>query len=501
MIAGRTATRSAGSTRMIPHKVPDVRHVGEPRLTAGLDRTRRLDYSAHRALHPEPPRYSVETLVSMAEAVDLRGRGGAAFPFARKLNAVATSAAKKKAQVAVVVNATEGEPASAKDKMLLLRVPHLVIDGALLAADALDAVEVVIGVAEGHAAHNSILAAVEERGLSDYIRVFALPERFVTGEGGSVINGISGREAIPRGRGGRTSDSGLRGLPTLLSNAETFAQLAMLAELGPTGYAEAGSPDEPGTVLLTVGGSAMRPAVVETPTGVPLATVLDLCGAMVGDGVLVGGYHGRWLTPVNAASVPVSRKSLADVGGVLGAGIVLPLGGETCPLGETVRVTSYLAAQSAGQCGPCRLGLPDVAYALKDLLDGGGTVEAVRWAATGVRGRGACSHPDGTSRFVLSALDTFTEDISEHLLNGTCGRPVYGLLPVPDDDNSNEHLVIDWSRCQGHGLCAKILPQMVKLDAHGYPVISDIPISGAHSQRARRAIEMCPALALRIEER
>src|SRR5690606_7175184 len=151
-----------------------------------------------------------------------------------------------------------------------------------------------------------------------------------------------------------------------------------------------------------------------------------------------------------------------------------------------------------GQCGPCRLGLPDVAYALKEPLDVGGTVEAERSAATGVRGRGACSHPDCPSRFVPPALDTSPDDRSERLLNATCGRPVYGLLPVPDDDNSNEHLVIDWSRCQGHGLCAKILPQMVKLDAHGYPVSSDIPISGAHSQRARRAIEMCPALALRI---
>jgi NADH:ubiquinone oxidoreductase subunit F (NADH-binding)/ferredoxin len=485
---------------MIPHRVPDVRSVGEPRLTAGLDRCRRLDYDAHREVHPEAASHSVETLISMAEAVDLRGRGGAAFPFARKLGAVARTARSKKSDVIVVVNATEGEPASAKDKMLLLRTPHLVLDGAMLAADSLDAVEIVIGVAEGHVAQGSMLAAVEERGLGDYVRVVGLPEKFVTGEGGSVVNGISGRDAVPRGRGGRTSDNGVRGLPTLLSNAETFAQLAVLTGLGPIGYAEAGAPNEPGTVLLTVGGSSMRPAVVETPTGVPLAAVLDLCGAAVGDGVLVGGYHGRWLTPVDAASVPVSRKSLADVGGVLGAGIILPLGGETCPLGEAVRVASYLAAQSSGQCGPCRLGLPDIAHLLKDLADGNGSVEAVRWAAVGTRGRGACSHPDGTSRFVLSALDTFADDLSEHLANGSCGRPVYGILPIPAEEDSNLRLIVDWTRCQGHGLCAKIISDHVHLDAHGYPVIPEGPVPASLRQQAYRAVEMCPALALRLDE-
>src|SRR6202042_953650 len=95
----------------------------------------------------------------------------------------------------------------------------------------------------------------------------------------------------------RASDSGVRGLPTMLSNAETFAQLAALAMLGAAGYASAGPSDEPGTVLLTVGGSVQRPAVVETPTGVPLGHILDVCGTAEPRGVLVGGYHGMWLSP------------------------------------------------------------------------------------------------------------------------------------------------------------------------------------------------------------
>jgi hypothetical protein len=124
--------------------VPQVRWIGQPRLTAGLDQHQRLALANHRAIHGRPPRLPVGALVALARSVDLRGRGGAAFPVARKLQAVAARVGRRRAAV-VLVNATEGEPASAKDKMLLTRAPHLVLDGAMLAASALQAREVVIG--------------------------------------------------------------------------------------------------------------------------------------------------------------------------------------------------------------------------------------------------------------------------------------------------------------------------------------------------------------------
>ncbi|MET7971336.1 hypothetical protein [Micromonospora sp. NPDC005305] len=96
--------------------------------------------------------------------------------------------------------------------------------------------------------------------------------------------------------------------------------------LGPYAYGPVGTTDEPGTVLLTVGGSARRPGVVETSTGVPLLDVLEMCEAEIGPGVLLGGFHGKWITADAAARAVVSRESLAEVGGTLGAGIILPLG-------------------------------------------------------------------------------------------------------------------------------------------------------------------------------
>jgi NADH:ubiquinone oxidoreductase subunit F (NADH-binding)/ferredoxin len=487
--------------------LPPVIRVGQARTTAGLDRHARLDLATHRAEFGPLPALTATNLIAIADQVDLRGRGGAAFPVARKLRAVQAATRGGKRRAVVVVNAAEGEPGSAKDKMLLCRSPHLVLDGALIAARALGAREIIVAVAGDGAHRRSIAEAVAaDSAVRRMTRVVSVPDRFVSGEGGALVNALNGKSALPPGNKVRASDAGVRGLSTLLSNAETFAQVAILAMLGPAGYASAGLATEPGTVLLTVGGSVTRPAIVEVPTGVPLGHVLDICGASLPHGVLVGGYHGMWLTPEAAYQVPVSRAGLAGAGGALGAGVVLVLGAGTCPLGEVSRVASYLAMQSSGQCGPCKLGLPSVARSLAAITAGAGGIdelEAVRRAAGGVRGRGACAHPDGTANFVVSALDVFSADLSEHMFRGQCGRPVLGILPLPGEsgapgEQTQTRLAVDWTRCSGHGLCARLVPELIRLDEHGYPEVLDAPVPFWLARDASQAVEMCPALALRL---
>jgi NADH:ubiquinone oxidoreductase subunit F (NADH-binding)/ferredoxin len=481
-------------------KAAEVVQIGTPRLTAGLDRMFRLDLAAHLAVHGPFPRLTISELIDLADSVDLRGRGGAAFPVARKLKATADVATKRKSRTVVLVNASEGEPASTKDKMLMIRAPHLVLGGAVLAGRALRAQEIVVGVESGTPAARSILEAASEAGLRRQLRVVEVPERFISGEGGALVNAVNGRAPVPPGRKTRASDGGVDGLPTYLSNAETFAQLGLLALLGSEEYRAAGTKDEPGTVLLTVGGSAKKPAVVETPAGVPLGPILEICEATMGEGVLVGGYHGAWLPPSVAATVPVSRTGMAKAGGMFGAGVIVPLGEATCPLGEVARVASYLAGESSGQCGPCKLGLPSIGRALTALADGSGGMDALETArrgASAVRGRGACSHPDGTSRFVLSALNVFADDIAAHVFNGSCGRPVRGVLPL-ETESERVRFEVDWTRCAGHGLCAKLVPELVHLDRNGYPVFLDAPVPFWLQKEAEQAVEMCPALALRL---
>ncbi|MBT2386287.1 ferredoxin [Streptomyces sp. ISL-11] len=494
--------------------LPAVLSLGLPRLTAGFDTAERLDRRAHLAVHGSMPQLTEAQLTELAETVALRGRGGAGFPFGRKLRAVARSARRRDVRPAVVVNGCEGEPACRKDAVLLARAPHLVLDGALLAATALGANTLVIGVTRP-ATEESVREALAERGLADRrgralrARVVRLPERLVSGESSALLRAAEGGPPLPPGRHGRASDEGLGGAPTLLSNTETYAQLALAARLGADRYRTTGTTAEPGTLLLTVSGAVPEPRVVEVPSGVPMAYVLRSCGVDPAfQGVLTGGYHGAWLDATTAHGAAVSREALAACGGALGAGAVLPLPADTCPLGEAVRVAHWLAAESAGQCGPCRLGLPSVAGALADVVAGGGrsALETVREAAGAVRGRGACGHPDGAARFTLSALTAFTDDLAAHVLGGGCGRGTAGVLPLPfaagagpANPESAERLAVDWTLCEGHGLCAGLLPELVRLGPDGYPALADAGVPTHLRGRALRAVRRCPALALRLD--
>src|SRR5271168_1424219 len=182
-------------------EAPAIMRIGAARLTAGLDRMPRLDLEAHREIFGPLPRLSIEELISMAEQVDLRGQGGAAFPFARKLRAVVKSAEASDSPTIVVVNATEGEPGSVKDKMLMIRSPYLILSGAALVSEALGAEEIVVGVAGDELANRSIEAAIAaESGLRKMARGGQPPEPFISGESGALVRGINGKRPVPPGR-------------------------------------------------------------------------------------------------------------------------------------------------------------------------------------------------------------------------------------------------------------------------------------------------------------
>jgi NADH:ubiquinone oxidoreductase subunit F (NADH-binding)/ferredoxin len=504
--------------------VPEVRVVGLPQLTSGFDLVERLDLPMHLKVHGPLEPMGGEQLAQLAGRINLRGRGGAGFPFHKKLRSVAESAIKRGVRPVVVVNGSEDEPACRKDSVLINRAPHLILDGALLCAEALGARQLVVGVTR-ESTQRSMEAALAERGLGNgrrsvlRARVQRNPVRMITGAAASLIRSIDGGPAIPPGRKVSASRSGVGGAPTLLSNAETFAQLAIAARIGPDRYGNTGLYDEPGTVMLTVSGAVARPMVVEVPTGVPLRYVLQLAGAPpLPQGVLTGGYHGKWIDPTRVNEAVVSRNSLDQVGGSLGAGAILPIGQGTCPLGESLRVAQWLAGESAGQCGPCYLGLPAMARGLEDILNGGGpaALEALKQVAQNVKRRGACSHPDGSAMFVESTVGAFTDDLAAHVLGNGCGRPVQGVLPlfeggsaptgVPGGGAAGEHgpsrqkIHVDWTLCRGHGLCADILPEVFQLGADGFPTVAQAEIPRYAEAKAMRAVRRCPALALRIEE-
>ncbi|MFG1672414.1 ferredoxin [Streptomyces sp. Y7] len=492
---------------------------GAARLTAGLHPRRsqqRLDHSAHLSAHgplPAPGELRLRELHALTEQIALRKQGGTGLPFHRTLRSVIDATRRHGLPAAVVVNATRGEPPSRKDEMLLRRAPHLVLDGALLTAAALNAQQVVIGVSHP-AAEAAVRAAVAERqprqrSRRSPVRVVRLPERFVTGESDALDRDLAGVPPAPTGRNGRPSYAGLAGLPTLLSNAETWAQLAVAARTGAARFAAVGEPGQPGTFLATVtaytaGSRRLAQTVVEAPVGVPLRVLLERCRTDVGQAVLIGGYQGAFLPRRAANTALMSRRGIEAAGATFGAGEVVRLPEETCPLGETARAAHWLAAEAAAQCRLCFRRRSAIATALDHVLHGGGTaaMDRLRGHLTAARGPGACSHPDGSAQFVVSALSTFTDDLAAHARGSGCGRRAAGALPLPDGaqvTGAADRFALDWTLCDGHGLCADVVPQLIQLGPDGYPVVSTATIPPYLAARAKAAVRRCPALALRIE--
>lgn len=378
---------------------PAMFTVAEPRLLAG--RT------------SEVPARDLRWLVDAAARVRLLGRGGAAFPVATKLAAVRRGAR-------VVVNGSEGEPASWKDRVLMRRQPDLVVAGTALVGAALHSRRMVIAVTDTWSAQ-ALRAAVVRHGAS--IEVQEVEHDFVGGEITALINGLNGRTPAPNGIKTLPHERGLDGRSTYASNVETVAQLALLSALGSDAYGAAGTTSEPGTSLLTLHGTD-DDGVIEVPHGTDLR---GLIGDHAGP-VLVGGYHGAWTT---REDLIVDRTWLRDHGLGWGAGVVAVLPEETCPVGEIARVAAWLADQSARQCGPCVFGLAAIAQDLAR-LSRGDVVDADRLRArlAQITGRGACHHPTGATGFISSGLVAFDADVRRHLAGRSCGRSVHGALPL-----------------------------------------------------------------------
>ena len=397
-----------------PVQQSNVWAIGAPRLLAGLDSCSVLDHRAHTSVHGPMPATDMAHLLGFLDSSGIAGRGGAGFDFATKLRAL------RGARPTVVVNGSESEPASHKDRTLLRRTPHLVLDGALAVAHSVGARRITVAVHDAHAV-KAVQQAVRERRDAVDVKVQRVGGGFVAGEARALVRGLQGGPALPPGRHQHVTEFGV-----LVANPETFAQVAVLLRCGARSFGETGTSDEPGTTLLTIGGAVGRPGIVEIPLGTPLGIVLSAAQAGPAQAVVTGGYHGTWLAP--NPMIQLSRAGLASAGGRLGAGVLLVLDQTTCALGELARVTDWLAAQSARQCGPCRFGLPALAGDIDALYRGTDAgLQAAFAHARLVRGRGACSHPDGTAGFVTSGLHLLHDEIDRHLAGG-CGRPVRGQL-------------------------------------------------------------------------
>jgi NADH:ubiquinone oxidoreductase subunit F (NADH-binding) len=411
---------------------------GLPRLLRGLG-TEPLTHREHVSLHGQLPLRG-SRLIAELDRAGLVGHGGGAFRTAAKFESVLSAAGRP----IVLVNGCEGEPTSEKDHLLLRRLPHLVLDGAVLAADAIGADEIAIAVErEERSTARAVSHAVGERlesleadGVNAYL--IGVPGGYVSGQETAVINAINGGPAKPTLTPPYPSARGISGRPTLVNNAETLAHVALVARHGAAWHRSIGTARHPGSRLVTIGGAVARPGVIEAANGTTLDSVVRAAGGLTEpvQAFLLGGYAGSWAGP-DSVAVALEEAELRRRGGTLGAGLVYALPDSACPVAEVARVARWLAANSAGQCGPCKFGLDAIAGALEglcdpDSIDSARAFEQVRRWCRQTSGRGACAMPDGAARFVSSALRVFSADFDDHARHGPCEACLeLPVLPVP----------------------------------------------------------------------
>jgi NADH:ubiquinone oxidoreductase subunit F (NADH-binding) len=400
--------------------------------------------AAHIAHYGRFPnlRGQAEALIAEVEASGLRGRGGAGFPTHVKLRAVAAGRSP-----IVVGNGVEGEPPSHKDKLLMRTNPHLVLDGAVAAAAAVGAREIVIAVGRNaSSAYDSMAGAIAERtraGAREQIELAAIPDRFVAGEETALVQWLNGGPAKPAFVPPRPYEKGVRGRPTLVQNVETLANIALIARHGSSWFRELGTDAEPGSMLVTLGGAVGRPGITELESGSSLRDALERCDGFgeSPQAMLIGGYFGTWVSAAKAIDAPLSNAGLRPLGAALGARSIAALPHARCGLAETARIADYLARESAGQCGPCVFGLRAIADALTCIAtcdtNAAAALKRLRRTTPQVTGRGACAHPNGATRLVESALAVFADEISHHLAGHCSAHSTEPVMPIP-------HGPIEW---------------------------------------------------------
>jgi NADH-quinone oxidoreductase subunit F len=366
-------------------------------------------------------------IIAEIEAAGLRGLGGAGFPTHRKWRAVAD---QKPGGKWVICNGNEDEPGTFKDRFLLERTPHQVIEGALVAALAVRAAHVALYVnpreaaalaairaaAAAWQAHPLLAQVAEAIGEAVSLRVAESSGLYIGGEETAAVASVQGGFPFPSLKPPFPAEHGVGGAPTLVNNVETLAQAGHILARGAAWYRGLGR-GVPGTKLFSLSGDVLRPGLHELPMGTTLRElVFDHGGGMLaGRGfkaVFTGGPSNTLLT-ARDLDVPMDFDSLRARGSRLGTGAMIVVGEGTSILRKTAEYVGFFAASSCGQCPPCKIGTYQIARLLARIESGHGRpgdIEALRNLAALLPGSGRCGLVDGAATVLASSLATFPEE-------------------------------------------------------------------------------------------
>jgi NADH:ubiquinone oxidoreductase subunit F (NADH-binding) len=385
----------------------------------------------------------------------LRGRGGGGFPTGRKWQSVADGGPGVRF---VVCNAAEGEPSTFKDRALLRANPYQMLEGVLIAAFAIGAESVYVALKERFVRERdrvtSAAAEMQAAGICRdcEINVVAGPDDYLYGEEKAMLEVIEGRAPLPRlfppyehglfatdivtgwePGGGRRPGATAQANPTLVNNVETLSNVPRVLARGPSWFRSRGTPESPGTLVCTVVGDVVAPDVGEVELGIALGEVIDAVGSGLPPGRTVKAVLPGVAAPVvTDLSVPVSYEGFERAGSAMGAGGYQVLDDTACMVRVALETSRFLAAESCGQCPPCKVGSTEITIHLERIERGDGEaadVDAiVHWLAR-VSDGNRCYLAVQERLVVGSIMSAFAREVDEHLAGRGCPRP--RAIPVP----------------------------------------------------------------------
>ncbi|BBM00268.1 NADH-quinone oxidoreductase subunit NuoF [Microbulbifer sp. GL-2] len=394
-------------------------------------------YRGWRKAHTMVP----NDIIDLVKDGGLRGRGGAGFNTGLKWSFVPRGEGSPE-QKFIVCNADEMEPGTFKDRLLMERDPHLLLEGMAIAAYAIGATIGYIFIrGEYHLAAERLEHAIDEareQGFlgsrifdSDFgleIFVHRSAGNYICGEETALLNALEGRRAIPRAKPPFPQVSGLWGKPTVVNNVETFCNIPHLVELGVEWYRGLGRGEDAGSKVFGVSGKVKKPGTWELPMGTPIREIIEQHAGGMQDGLelkgfLPGGGSTDFLGPEHL-DLPMDYDVIGKAGSRMGTGTIIVLDSQTCPVGLVLNLTQFFARESCGWCTPCRDGLPWVVKILQRIEDGEGLPEDLDLLREQCQrigpGKTFCALAPGAAEPLQSALKLFEQDFIDHIDNHCC---------------------------------------------------------------------------------
>jgi NADH:ubiquinone oxidoreductase subunit F (NADH-binding)/NADH:ubiquinone oxidoreductase subunit E len=383
--------------------------------------------------------------IAQLKASGLPGLGGAGFPTGIKWEAVrkAPGAAKF-----VVCNADESEPGTIKDRFIMTHLPHLLIEGMIIAGLVTGARNGILYIRHEYEAQEKILeheihraraegligANVLGSGLTFELEIFVSPGGYICGEETALMEAIEGKRAEPRNKPPFPVTNGLWNCPTALNNVETFANVPQILERGVEWYKSQGQSGAAGLKFVGVSGDVVIPGVFLIPMGLPMSEVIFGLAGGIRDGKTLKAFApsgpSSGYLPASMQDVRLDFKSLASIGSMLGSGAIVVCAEGTCMLDMALNACTFFRNESCGKCVPCRVGSQKMVDLMTGWSQGKGKLADLQLIAelteamklTSICGLGQFAHAP-----LSSVLAHFREEIETHIVEHRCPE---GVCPM-----------------------------------------------------------------------